>query len=234
MDEFEVSLVVDWYLELEGRLLDVLKTTLFTDEIRNIFMPPLANILLDASSLIDAIFREQYSGTKERQSLRIVDFAAEFEPRIHFSRRRSLLLQTPLKYIEPFREWYDTTTATYKPLEWWQGYNKLKHDRIKEYKVATLDNAIHSLCGLHQVMALLEVFKNGLLRRDLISFGTWAERYALDRAYSRSDHNVTILVETELFATPVGVLSFPDDIGAIRPHQFSDGKKLWKFVGPDI
>ena len=190
--------------------------------------------MLDASSLVDTIFREHYSGAKDRSRLNIADYCLDYESRLGLSRHRSLLYQTPPVYIETFKGWYDPDTDSYVTVPWWQDYNALKHDRIKEYRRATLSNAIHSLGALHQVISLMEVFKSALLRRDLISFGDWGKKYAFETAYSSDNDEVTILVETELFATPVGARTFPDDMSQLEPYWFSSGKKLWRFFGPSL
>lgn len=234
MTDFEALLVVDWYLELEERLHSVLQTTLYTEQTKDIFLPPLAGIIVDAASLIDTIFRDAYEGDGERTRFNITHFCKEFEPKLKLSNARSLLYQIPLVYIEPFRSWFDQGTGSYRGLTWWSDYNRLKHDRIKEYKCATLSNAIHALCGLQQVLSPLERFKYPLLKRNLICFGQWGKRFAFEEAYRDSPKHVTILVETSLFATPVGVNRFPDDVKHIRPFHFSSGRKLWRFVGPDF
>jgi len=108
-------------------------------------------------------------------------------------------------------------------------------DRIQQYQRATLNNAINSLCALQQVISGLEVFKHALLRHDLICFGGWGRRYALDAVYQSTNNDVTLLVETELFGTPIGYARFPQDPMQIRSHRFGGGgRKLWRFVGPSI
>jgi hypothetical protein len=47
MDEIQADLVVNWYMELESRLVEVIKTTPFNDQTSAIFLPPLANIIVD-------------------------------------------------------------------------------------------------------------------------------------------------------------------------------------------
>lgn len=48
--------------------------------------------------------------------------------------------------LNPFKEW--NTDPNYKSPEWWTGYNKVKHNRINNYKVAKLKNVLNALCGL--------------------------------------------------------------------------------------
>lgn len=235
MDETQANLVVDWYLELETRLTAAVKITQFNDQTSEIFLPPLANIILDCGSLLDTVFRECYRGAVTRDDLNIVHYSQEFEPRLKLSSLSSLLFQTPLQYINPFDGWVDANTGKYQSRQWWQDYNHLKHDRIQEYRRATLDNAVNCLCALHQAVSMLEVFKEALIRHDLIRFGSWGRKYALDAVYKPKNTDVTLLVETELFGTPLGYERFSSDPTQINAHRFGGGgRKLWRFVGSYI
>jgi hypothetical protein len=234
MDDSSAELIVNWYIELEQRLSTILATTLYNNQTAKIFLPPLVNIILDSCSLIDTIFREEYKGKRKRKELTINDYCSHFESLYMFSGIKSVIYQFPLQYIEPFKGWYNGQKNSYKGLIWWQTYNKLKHDRIKEYSQATLDNAISSVCALHQLISQLETFKKALLRKDFICFGQWGKEYALEIVYDKNQNKeVTILVETELFATPIGA-TFPDKIETISPFFFSYGRKLWRYVGREI
>ncbi len=233
MDQIKADLVVKWYIELEDRLSDILKTTLYTNETENIFLPPLANILLDACSLLDAVLREEYTGLTNRNDLSIVEYCKYFEPLLKLGSHKTIIYQYPLLYIQPFSGWL-SSSGDYQPLEWWTAYNKIKHDRILEYRRATLKNAVQGLCALHQVVSLCKTFLNALIRQDLVIFGQWGKDYAKEAVYQANNRDVTILVETYLFATPVGANRFPDDIEKISPYYFSYGRKLWRYVGKEI
>jgi len=70
MDPAGAELIVIWYLELESRLLSVLKTVSYSAETKSIFLPSLANIIVDTCSLIDTVFREKSTaaqGTRKAQ-----------------------------------------------------------------------------------------------------------------------------------------------------------------------
>jgi hypothetical protein len=233
MDQGNADLVVKWYVEMETRLTAVLRTVPYGRETESIFLPPLANIVLDACSLLDAVFRAEYCGSKNRDDLTMPDYSCGFEPKYGLSQAKSVVFQHPLGYVFPFRDWYDHSTQEYRPTSWWKAYNALKHDRINAYQNATLANAVLSLCALHQAISQMETFADALLREDMVCFGNWNPAYAREVAYNRQadKRDVTILVETDLFATPVGVSAFPEDISRIDPWKFGTGKKLWRFVG---
>ena len=73
-----------------------------------------------------------------------------------------------LKHFElrPYEEW--TKGEKYKSPTWWKNYNKVKHNRVKNYKNANLKNVISALSGLY----LLELY---FLRR----LSTKGDRYIL-------------------------------------------------------
>lgn len=231
MDQTQAELVVKWYLELEDRLVQILRVTLYTPETQLIFLPPLVNIVLDGCSLLDGIFREEFGGSEKRDDLNIVKYCRYFEQTYSLASLRTVMYQYPLLYLKPFEGWYND--GSYQPLEWWQAYNKLKHDRIQECKNATLKNAVQSLCALHQVISQSQTFIDALIRQDLVCFGQWGKEGAKDAVYQKKD-NVTILIETELFATPLGAKRFPDDVEKISPFHFSSGRKLWRYVGREF
>ena len=80
MTSDQAELVLNWYVELERRLCAILRTVPFNPATAKITLPPLANIVVDAGSLVDTIFREEFSVTsKPRDKLTIRDFAPHYE-----------------------------------------------------------------------------------------------------------------------------------------------------------
>ena len=228
------ELILNWYLELERRLCGFLQTIPFNTENSLITLPPLANIIVDAGSLWDTILREEFpSGEKPRDKLDICDFAPHYESTLQLSKLRSVLYQYPLSYVTPFKGWLDPSTGTYKRLQWWSDYNKLKHDRIKEFSRSTLTTAIASVGGLFQVLARMNVFFDALLRHDMIDLNGISTdgplRVILDSMDSREMLH-SILIESEMFAVTRGCRDFPDDITQLHPRNFG-GKKLWRYAG---
>lgn len=58
MDEFERNSVIDWYELLEDRLLGYLGHVPRAESNLKVFFPELAGIILEASGLLDSVFRE--------------------------------------------------------------------------------------------------------------------------------------------------------------------------------
>ena len=48
----------------------------------------------------------------------------------------------------PFENWKD-----HKSLDWWEGYNKSKHDRHTEFERATFKNLTEAMCGLITILS---------------------------------------------------------------------------------
>lgn len=49
--------------------------------------------------------------------------------------------------LQPFLNWEQA--PNYKSPDWWTPYNKVKHERIRNYKKANLKNVINALAGLY-------------------------------------------------------------------------------------
>lgn len=134
--------------------------------------------------------------------------------------------------MKPFAAWNGIASGGDTKLDWWESYNRLKHNRIKHHQLATLEKSLFSLTALFQAISQMESFLASLIRHNLICFGGWSKEYAKQAVFEEGK-DVTILAESELFATPIGTKKFPDDISAIDPHRFCIGKKLWCYVGRD-
>jgi len=233
MDQSAAEMIVQWYEELESRLKEVLRGIPYDKKSKSIFLPPLSNLIVDACSLLDTIFREEYqSATGMRRQLTIVDFAKEYETRLGLSEKRTALLLFPLGYVHPFGGWFDLATGSYRGLPWWRAYNELKHNRITHFSHSTLEMAVTTLGALHQVISQMPVFVDTLVRHEMLHTGSWGFDYAIASIKGeQANDSVTVLVETALFATPNGKLDFPPDPEKINPHFHGRGDRLWRYLG---
>ena len=228
------ELILNWYLELERRLCGFLQTIPFNTPNAKIALPPLANIIVDAGSLVDTIFREEFSrGGNARKNPDIRDFAPHYETTLQLSTLKAVLYQYPFSYITPFAGRVNSATGKYTPLQWWDDYNKLKHERVKEYLRSTLGTAIATVGALFQVLARMNVFFDALLRQDMIDLNGISIdgplRNILGLMQSRNILH-SILIESELFAVTRGCRVFPNDISKLNPRSYG-GKKLWRYAG---
>jgi len=66
--------------------------------------------------------------------------------------------------VAPFQEW-----ATGTPSPWWSAFTDLKHDRLRNFRQATLGNLIHALAAVFIVLTLQNepLFKGGHVAPNL-------------------------------------------------------------------
>lgn len=231
MKENDSELVLEWFTELEDRLSAFLHTVNYSEQNRRGTFPRLANIIVDAGSIVDTILREEFEETSKRKAaLNIIDYHARYEERLKLSSGRLLLYQYPPQYIEPFRDWSQKPSGK---LTWWNDYNELKHNRISEYQRATLSTAVNTMGALFQVIASMNTFFESLLRRDMVDtrgLGVTGPQRGIIEWVDDKKCLETILIESLLFAFPRGREHFPVNIDDMSPSHFG-GKRLVNFMG---
>ena len=204
------------YLEVEDRLASILDIVPYATQNETVSLPKLSSIIVEAGSLVDAVFREQVQTSKKRDDLNISDFADFFERTRKLSSIRTLTYRWPHRLLRPFEPWSrrDTRNAPAR-LVWWDAYNRLKHQRLAEIPLSTLHHSVHSVCALHQVLSQLPDFLPHLHRHDLIASRLYDVDYLI-RAVSRGEPlNGFVMMESRLFGTPIGQRRFPADISKI-------------------
>lgn len=186
-------------------------------------------LMVEAGSLIDTIFREELPNqTKSQKRVNIEDFACHFEKHYSLSQVKSLLFQHPPRYLTPFDNWTSAKTGNYVERKWWTNYNHIKHSRIKKYSLATLGETASIVCALQQVISALPTFTRALWRHNLLD--AVRNVHYVGQDIEESQVRYFGMVETELFATPVGHERFPPKIEDIKPAWFG-GRKLARFLG---
>jgi hypothetical protein len=230
MDEYQTSSIINWYEELEERLIEFFRFLPYTSENINVSSPRLAGVVTEICNILDSLFREVSNPTemingrpKERDKLDVTDYAELYAKRLNLPTTQSFIFVSPPRYLIPFEKWEPLTTGgTYAALPWWRAYTKLKHSRIKNINQATLDNAVNALCALHQVIAKL----TAELGRATLRHG-WFDGVGMDQDMliemfdgKYPFGNITILATTKLFTTPVGGRSFPANITDLSPNYY--------------
>ena len=166
------------YTTVEDDFINYLDYVPWTHDHRKVWSPKLANLLLNAGSLIGSIFKS-YSNSptldlvEDIDKIRgkkpsINDFQKVYEKVYSFSNREVYLLSTEEK-LTPWSNWQKQDT----PPIWWTAYNKVKHDRFKNITEATLENTLNALSGLFLMCALLKEFRPYLVDIGIIK---WAQR----------------------------------------------------------
>ncbi|MEW6489481.1 MAG: hypothetical protein AB1578_16385 [Thermodesulfobacteriota bacterium] len=232
MDQTEAELVIEWFIDLESRLRGYLRTVPINWN-HNATLPLLAGIVLEAGGLVDSIFRMEFNPSdcrSKRKNLNITHFATQYERRYSLSRKSSIIYQYPPVLLAPFYTWTIQKQNGAIDLDWWDAYNKLKHERIEQYAQCTLANAVKSLCALHQMLAVLPCFFRSLIAHDMVALRGYAIPYAID-SVEQGAVDMPFLVESDLFATPFGEQCFPADLNQVSGAIYGGSRRLEQFLG---
>jgi hypothetical protein len=232
MNQTETRLVIEWYHDLEARLNQFLRTVPITWNHQAV-LPLLSGIIVEAAGLVDSIFRKEFdlsASRIQRKNLRITHFQDHYEQRFSLSSKNTIIYQYPPVLLTPFRQWVFPSGQPESTLEWWDAYNKLKHERIENVTKCTLSNAVLSLCALHQVLSVLPCFFKALLAHDMIELSGYAIPYAID-CIEQGREDMSFLSESKLFATPFGKQRFPDDLLSTDRTVVWSSKRLQQFLG---
>src|SRR5262249_9194639 len=143
-----------------------------------------------------------------RSDCKITHLAQLHSKPLDLPNTRTILLISPPRYVQPFLSWESVVTSgKYSPLSWWQDYNALKHDRLLNLDKGTLATALIALCALHQVISRRTDLAPILIRHRWFSTGQYPVDYVLNKA-TQNSLSETHIVQTKLFATPLGARQF--------------------------
>lgn len=186
--------IVANYTSLEAQLVDCMEYIPYIQRNMDTVSPKFIPILIESCSLIDSIFRHMSDGKKHYN---LKEYSSMHEERLELEEASSLLLVSPMRILQPFKSWTKT------PPEWWQAYNKVKHDRINNYHVATYNYTVLALVGLHQVIARSWMFIENLIKAGW--FNMEDEEGFMDLISSRCSCSgpPDLPVETKLIVSPI-------------------------------
>lgn len=209
---FPARTVVTSFVECEEALAKVLRIVPWCTQHESVWSPTLTTVIMEACSQLDSLWGHEawlspyVRAKKKRRDLTVCD---HFQ---HFS-NKSL---TPLgarwvvfwggdpAQIRPFEAWADP--RKYAALEWWNVYNKLKHDRLENQEKATLLYAVSAVAGLFLAILLSDHCRYAveaagwLSASDAVSYNPKASL----GEDSQSIKEGYVLAESKLFSYPVG------------------------------
>lgn len=176
----------------------------------HVWSPRLVTILQEICSQIDSYCRHELVRIKAKPARKHFDID---DYRKHFgkwlSERKLLFWQDengdPVS-IQPFSQW---SCGKGSP-GWWNAYNKVKHDRIRNKKLGTLKHCVEALAGLlFVILRLAGIDPN--VKRMLVS-STWWQVMGAFAAEVTEDNDDEIwrnlsrynVIETRLFTFPFG------------------------------
>ena len=159
----DIEFVFSSYNDFEERLLSFLKVIPYNETNKNVWSPELVSLFLDICGLIDSMSRyilgqgkvgikrkvkvfnkEGREIEKEITKLNIVDFELNIFNKLKLEKYQVILYiysVYPDCVITPYKDYR-------KKEEWWTVYNKLKHNRLDNYKDANIHNILKSLSAL--------------------------------------------------------------------------------------
>src|SRR5262245_30636176 len=145
MDESQTTSIIQWYEELEERLIEFLKFFPFTPQNSSVSSPRLAGLITETCNILDSLFQAVlYSQVvpqgvitckncgfqKRKRNPDITDYAKLYTNSLQLPRVKSFMFVSPPEYVIPFKEWLPILSGgNYVILPWWSAYTKLKHNR---------------------------------------------------------------------------------------------------------
>ncbi len=200
----DVDFIFQSYQIFETKLSDILQILPFAPENKKTWSPELVNLFLDICSITDSILRNILSQGKENEELveikdaqdkiiskkvrclTIDDLEVNLFSSLGLTSSLIIFLTYPLQVIEPYK---DYRKDTHNEEGWWTIYNLLKHNRIKNYTRANLDNVINALAGLFILLARYkeEEFSRAYFRYDWTEADLIPNFMSPDRTNSQQD-----------------------------------------------
>jgi hypothetical protein len=139
-----------YYYILEDKLLDVFKyieptkDNLHVHGIKNVELLMLAGVETESS------FKQLIKNGQGKENIK--HWLNELNKDVPRTKNVSLRVMNSDIEVTPFD---GIDSIPYKPLTWWQSYNKVKHNRFANQKIATLEVAIGSMAGLYVLNVII-------------------------------------------------------------------------------
>lgn len=127
-----------------------------------------ALLLQSIGAELDNVFKV-YCGFNPTERKNITDYANNIlsgYPAIVNDEIR--VANTDVKVV-PFQEW--TTTAAAQSLQWWQAFDKVKHNRYGNYQEANLENVLNALAALY--ILELKMFTRATKEKNHAELSDW-------------------------------------------------------------
>ncbi|MCH8315042.1 MAG: hypothetical protein IIA64_03625 [Planctomycetes bacterium] len=213
MPAFPARTVVSSFVDCEEDLCSFLRMVPYCSQHEDVWSPLLVRIMLDTCSQLDSLWgytawlsRFVRQEKKRRDRLTIRDYFKYFAeaPLTPLGKRWVVFWSEEPTQIRPFESW--DGGESYKDLDWWKVYNKVKHDRLANREMATLSVAVHAMAGLFLAILSCEHCRYGIEAADWL---TSSERVAYNPKASLGEDSPSVkynfvAAESQLFSYPVG------------------------------
>ncbi len=198
INDKKIEFAINNFSNLEKQLSKCMEFIPFIDQNKNAISPKFIPIILEACSLIESIFKEISKDKKGRHNFK--KYANLHEKDLELDKSISIFLVPSIKFYQPFKDWKKKIPV------WWSNYNKLKHDRLNNYKFATYETAVSSLAGLHQLISRCRLFTDILVAAGW--FNASSEEFAELWSARMGEYGLPITsrpipCESNLFVSPL-------------------------------
>ena len=164
--------VVNSYVTAEDSLIDILRIIPYCPKHKSVWSPSLVTILLETCNQLDSLWKftakQSRCVTKRERDLKITDYFQYFG---EYVAPRWVIFwgEEPIQ-ISPFEKWRKSPPFTkdkYEKLPWWEAYNDIKHNRLKNKTVATLEVAVTAMAVLYVTILWYKYC------RDAVAHSSW-------------------------------------------------------------
>ena len=213
--EFPAGSVVNWYIDAEQRLADVLRVIPYCQEQQKVWSPVLVTILQDSCSQLDSLWRYEAKCSLyvKDENLNIGHYFEYFG--LDMSRRWVIFWGEEPTLIQPFKLWSGLNDSDYKKgmygkslqLDWWKAYQEVKHNRITNRCEATLERAVDGLAALFLAILRCEHCRDAIAQTGWLSSAPWESTMpqvtwlAEDSPSVKGKH---VAAESKVFSYPFG------------------------------
>lgn len=147
----EVDPHLNYFLCLEADIQDLSRWIEFSQENENVYSIELARLLMTASSEVDVIARRICrSIDPARNAKGIHVYQAILCEALPMLPDASVEMPRFGMIFHPWSNWHQPNT----PPNWWQGNNKVKHQRAEHFKQANLKNVLNASAALLLLLIL--------------------------------------------------------------------------------
>jgi len=240
--QFPANNFLDWYIEAENMLADFLKYVQYCEDHEAVSSPKLCIILQETCSLLDSLWCWEAESVHGKKGPDITDYF-ELYGEVMAPRRVVFWSDEP-REITPFAAWQNVenfakNNSKNYPLDWWKGgYQKIKHNRLENYRFATLKSAVESLAGLFLAIIRFKKLWDSLWEKGWVSWdkegGMPFDPFGCLKAdfESLDDEGKCSLtrmaVESKLFTYPVGLCKGLITANKKHPHWKGNCSKRFK------
>lgn len=151
LEYWEYFLSIEWDLEKCARYVDFSSNNYDTNSVE------FARIIMAAAAEVDTIAKELCKLIDPQSNAgNICQYAGIILEKYPNLVNIEIIINRYDLYVKPWNGWSNNSSPS-----WWQGYNKIKHDRTANFDRANLKNAISSVAGLLLILLYYLKEKNG-------------------------------------------------------------------------